>query len=40
MKKKLALVISAAAMLVATASSSMCFWFVFEETEMPKSLIK
>lgn len=40
MKKKLALVISAIAMFVASASSSMCFFWILEETEMPKSLIK
>lgn len=40
MKKKLAIILSAIAMLVATTSSSMCLWWCLEETEMPKSLIK
>ncbi|WP_143314608.1 cyclic lactone autoinducer peptide [Clostridium sp. HBUAS56017] len=39
-KKSIALLISAIAMLAATTSSSLCFFWCFEETNIPKSLYK
>lgn len=39
-KKFIALLISAIAMFVANMSSSLCFFGLFEEVEMPKSLYK
>ena len=40
LKGIIAIIISGIAMVVATMSSSMCWWFLYEEDEMPKSLIK
>lgn len=39
-KRIIALFVSAVAMFIANTSSSMCAWWVFDEIEMPKSLLK
>ncbi|MBE6050803.1 MAG: cyclic lactone autoinducer peptide [Clostridium sp.] len=39
-KSIIAVLISAIAMAVAAVSSSMCFFWAYEEVEMPKFLIK
>ncbi|MDP4177185.1 MAG: cyclic lactone autoinducer peptide [Bacillota bacterium] len=39
-KKKLALLICTIAMAIAATSSSLCAWWFFAETKMPKSLYK
>jgi len=39
-RKRLALLVCSIAMAVAAASSSMCIWWLTEESKMPKSLYK
>ena len=39
-RKKLALLICTIAMAVAATSSTMCIWWMFNESKMPKSLYK
>lgn len=40
LKRFMALGISALAMFLATTSTTMCHWGLYEEVEIPKSLIK
>lgn len=39
-KRIIALLVSTVAMFIANTSSTMCGWWVFDEIEMPKSLLK